>query len=123
MKFGPFHRIKSPTQTYQHALLQKSSGEIWGKAVKNGGKFPCVKAYLKPLCYDSLPGIDCADNEGIEFETAVMPSMKTPAGQVFWQAGRSPVDGLRHVDDDTIALSATIYKVVYLEPQNERVEK
>jgi hypothetical protein len=64
MLHGPFHRLESPTQTTADAILQVSSGEIWGKAAKIGGMFPCVKAYPS-----NLP----SGNRGIEFTTTIAP--------------------------------------------------
>lgn len=42
---GPYHRLESPTQTIQVALQQMKSREIWGRAHRQNGAFPCVKAY------------------------------------------------------------------------------
>lgn len=116
--YGPFHRKKSSSQTYEDVQLQISSRELWGRAIKNGGLFPYVKGYLKPLCWGLPPGEDCVDSEGIEFVTAVKPSVKMPTGQVLWGAKGRAVPGIRKVDDETIALTVTILKVVYLEERS-----
>jgi hypothetical protein len=60
---GPFHRLESPTQTKQDALLQVNSGEIWGKAAR-GSNIPTVKAYRR-----AIP----AGERGVEFTTDIMP--------------------------------------------------
>jgi hypothetical protein len=60
---GPFHRLESNTQTIGDALLQVSSGEIWGAAAR-GSNIPSVKAYR-----NQLP----AGQRGIQFTTALLP--------------------------------------------------
>ncbi|MEX6506641.1 hypothetical protein [Jiella sp. M17.18] len=111
--FGPFHRKKSPTQDHGTAVLQQRSGEIWGKPIKNGGLFPKVKAYLRPLCAGEPAGTDCHAGDGIEFVTAVMPQQVWPTGMVLWTMDNGPVAGIRLVDQDTIALAVDVTKVVY----------
>ncbi|KQW85554.1 hypothetical protein ASC89_00245 [Devosia sp. Root413D1] len=118
-EFGPFHRKKAPKQRYDDVLKQEASSEIWGKPLRLGGLFPKVKAYSMPLCFGIAAGIECADGEGIEFVTAVPPSEVLPNGVVYWTLGETPVPGLRKIDDETIALTVTISKVVY----SERGEK
>ncbi|KGF68694.1 hypothetical protein LL06_15070 [Hoeflea sp. BAL378] len=113
--YGPFHRVRSPTQSYEVALQQKDSGEIWGRPHGIGGRFPKVKAYILPLCAGEPAGTLCADEQGIEFSTRVRPTVKTPSGVVYWDNARGPIDGIRVVDDETIALEVTIYKLVYEE--------
>ena len=61
---GVYHRVSTTTQTLQTAVLQVNSREVWGRA-RQQGRFPAVKAYLGPL-----PATD----DGIEFETEVVPS-------------------------------------------------
>ena len=117
-EYGPFHRVKSPTQSYRVALQQKASGEIWGRPHGIGGKFPKVKAYVLPLCAGEPAGTACADEQGIEFATRVKPSVKAPSGVVYWDNAQGPVDGIRVVDDETIALKVTIFKLVYAEQTN-----
>lgn len=97
--------------------MQQASGEIWGRPIKHGGLFPSVKAYLKPLCHGLPPSSDCEDAQGIEFTTGVRPSVRMPTGLILWQLQRTPVEGLRRIDDETIALAVTISKVVY--PEND----
>ncbi len=60
---GPFHRLETSTQTTAHAVLQVSSGEIWGLPAR-GSNIPSVKAYR-----NALP----TGQRGIEFTTPVVP--------------------------------------------------
>lgn len=110
--YGPFHRKSSPTQTLETARSQRESGEIWGKVGRLNGFFPTVRAYKKPLCFDEPPGADCVDCDGIEFITVACPNLG-PGGMAFWCIKDRPVEGLRHRDDETISLKATIYKIIY----------
>ena len=91
-RYGPFHRKKSPTQTY-----------------------------VKPLCAGLPAGSDCVDGEGIEFTTRVRPSQRLPSGMVVWSMDQAPVDGLRRIDDETIALTVAISKIVYSEAETDGV--
>jgi hypothetical protein len=59
----PFHRLETPTQTPQIAVLQVTSNEIWGKAPRGSG-FPVVQAYR-----NNIP----AGQRGIEFTTPIAP--------------------------------------------------
>ena len=112
-KYGPFHRKKGSTQTIEDSQKQISSGEIWGKAGKIGGYFPTVKGYLGPLSHHINLAGERIDTEGVEFDTPVHPTKKGPAGMVFWHEGDAMPEGMRRVDGETIAISATIYKVHY----------
>ncbi len=64
---GPFHRLESPTQTVNDALLQQASNEVWGRPARNVAQsnLPSVKAYR-----NSLPN----GQRGIEFDTPVNPT-------------------------------------------------
>lgn len=119
--YGPFHRIKAPTQSFEIVAVQLSSKEIFGRAIRNGGQFPKVKAYIKPLCHGLTHATDCANQEGIEFNTLVEPDKSTPGGTVYWSytEGKS---GIREVDDETVALTVDIYKVFYSEALQERID-
>lgn len=120
VKYGPFHRIKSPTQNFEVVALQLQSGELFGKPIKNGGNFPMVKAYRKPLCHPNAPDLTCANEEGIEFDTFVEPNKCTPGGTLYWSYS-SGKRGMREVDYETIALTVNIYKVFYAEANSESV--
>lgn len=112
-EYGPFHRIKSPTQTHDTAIKQRQSSEIWGRPIANVGLYPKVKAYMLPLCEGEPTHTQCADEQGIEFTTFVKPASKAPSGLVYWDNASRPVEGIRIVNEETIALKATIYKIVY----------
>ena len=62
-KYGPFHRILSPTQSNEVAKLQVESQEIWGRP-RQGSDIPQVQAYSGPLP---------AGEKGIEFEAYIAP--------------------------------------------------
>jgi hypothetical protein len=113
--YGPFHRKRGPTQEYQTALLQKTSGEIWGKPTKIGGLVPKVKAYSGPLCAGRKLDVECSDSEGIDFVTRVKPSQINPSGITYWFTNGAKVDGIRDVGDDTIALEVSIDSVYYVD--------
>lgn len=113
--YGPFHRIAAPKQTLEDALKQKRSSEIWGKPIVGSGLVPRVKAYLLPLCAGEPPGNPCANERGIEFTTRAKPSVKAPSGLIYWEMKTDPTAHMRKVDDETIAIEATIYKLVYEE--------
>jgi hypothetical protein len=57
-----YSRDESPTQDKATALLQVSSGEVWGRAAQQGA-FPCVKAYRRAQA-----------GRGIEFTTNHVPT-------------------------------------------------
>ncbi len=91
--------------------MQKVSGQIWGRPVRNGGQFPVVEAYILPVCCQDEAERPCVDAEGIEFKTTLVPSQKTPHGVVCWQFKEN--SGMVRVDDETIALPAEITKICY----------
>jgi hypothetical protein len=70
---GPYHRVSSPTQSFQDAKLQRRSGELWGYTAR-GGRFPEVKAYRGPLP---------AGATGLEFRAPVVPG-HTFGREVRW---------------------------------------
>lgn len=87
MRYGPFHRLESPTQTAATARLQAASGEIWGAPARLNGLFPCVKAYRGPL----PPA-----TRGIEFTTTVAPDMGSSTPIEFrWYYPQNPRVELR----------------------------
>lgn len=115
-EFGPFHREASPTQTFADALVQRDSREVWGKAGKIGGLFPCVKAYNGPICFPLAEKIDCKDVEGIEFMTGVKPTETPPANLAFvrWHTQTDNAkNGFRMVDVETVAIQARLTKIHY----------
>lgn len=84
--YGPFYRVKTPTQTDEDIEKQLSSKEVWGKAPR-GSEIPKVKAYTKEW-------IDIySQSTGIVFWTNIPPddtgSEKT--GKVYWSGDREGV--------------------------------
>jgi hypothetical protein len=84
--YGPFHRIRSRTQSDAVARQIIASGELWGKT-PFGGDSPQVEAYLGPLPYDK---------PGIEFHSAVEPYPNKHPFHVRW---RLEQEGVRFEDD------------------------
>lgn len=81
MRYGPFHRKASPTQTDRDALLQALGGEIWGRTPR-GSAWPKVQAYLGPLPLDEA---------GIEFYTAAEPDPGDHPTRAGWTGPRPGV--------------------------------
>lgn len=75
--FGPFHRLESPTQTAEVAVLQESTGEIWGRSPK-ASEWPQVQAYRGPL-----PG----QARGVEFFARVAPDRNDHPREARWSGG------------------------------------
>ena len=75
-RFGPFHRLESPTQTAETAALQVRSQAVWGKARARGrSDIPQVQAYTGAL----PPG-----RRGIEFYTDVKIDRGCAPGRARW---------------------------------------
>jgi hypothetical protein len=79
-RFGPFHRLESPTQTPDDARRQEASGELWRREARFGG-WAKVKAYFGPL----PPGA-----RGVEFYTDAAPDIQGP--NVTWSKEGPPSD-------------------------------
>ena len=62
--------FETPTQTKATAYLQETTGEIWGRAMRGGGAFPCVKAYWGPLPIGA---------RGVEFACRTPPTHPNPS--------------------------------------------
>ena len=72
--YGPYHRVRSTTQTDELAYKIQESGELWGKAPRWSGT-PQPQAYDGPL----------PDGEiGIEFTTDVAPRPGSAPKKVRW---------------------------------------
>ena len=83
-RYGPFHRIESPTQTAEDAERQQRSGEIWGQAAR-WSPIPSVKAYR-----GALPkGV-----RGVQFNTDVRPHPNPHPTLVQWLETTSGVQAL-----------------------------
>ena len=78
---GPFCRWESKTQTPAVALLQVSSGEIWGGIPRNGGLEPTVQAYPYALA---------AEKRGIEFTTGIRPHAMSSPIEARWYLTLTP---------------------------------
>lgn len=99
-RFGPYHRLASPTQTAGVAELQVRSGEIWGRTPRLG-RFPQAKAYAGPLPDGS---------NGIEFWTEIAPD---PGGRpAFPTWGGIPRDDVP-VEGEFAKISCVITQVRY----------
>jgi hypothetical protein len=91
-QYGPFHRLRSPTQTLALAAEQERASTILGRPPR-GGLIPAVQAYAGPL----PPGL-----EGIEFYTIARPSNNHPSN-VVWYLGDQGVWEVR-LSGDTFAM-------------------
>jgi hypothetical protein len=78
-RYGPFHRLESPTQTADDAKRQEETREVWG-APPRWGHWPKVKAYPGPLG---------ARQRGIEFWTDCEPDIQ--GDHVSWARGQTGV--------------------------------
>lgn len=100
--YGPYHRLKSETQTYELALEQESSRELWGRTPR-GSNWPQVKAYRGPL----PPG-----EEGIEFDTTARPDGRDveEGMHVRWSG---PPQGNNPVRGDFVIIECVIRLISY----------
>mmetsp|Transcript_9017 Transcript_9017/g.13175 ORF Transcript_9017/g.13175 Transcript_9017/m.13175 type:complete len:145 (-) Transcript_9017:18-452(-) len=99
--YGPFHRLKSPTQTMETAQQQLSSNEIWGKP-RRSSDIPQVQCYQGELADDA---------EGIEFFTPTAPDAGVAPGQARWTG---PREGVK-VEDDFAKIHVRITKTRYMD--------
>jgi len=81
VEYGPFHRRESPTQTVDNARDQETSGELWGRAPRWGGR-PQVKAFAGPLP---------EGKRGIEFMTDAEPDRNGVPSLPTWTGPRQGV--------------------------------
>lgn len=81
-KFGPFHRVRSPTQSDDTAQLQVASQELWGRP-RRGSDIPQVQSYVGPL--------PPSPERGIEFYASVAPDRNVAPGQARWTGPREGV--------------------------------
>jgi hypothetical protein len=73
--YGPFHRVRSTTQTDKVCRDIVASNELWGK-IPYGGDQPQVQAYRGRLKSGS---------SGIEFMTALKPFPNNHPYEVRWR--------------------------------------
>ena len=83
--YGPYYRIKSPSQTEEDIRTQLQSKEIWGEAPRNiyGSDIPKVKAYS-----ESPEGKNI---KGVMFWTTVPPDSGGIPGKPTWSGEREGV--------------------------------
>jgi hypothetical protein len=108
MAYGPFCRLENPeTQTKALAVQQKRTGEIWGRPHRQGGLFPCVKAYPRQLL---------AAEHGIEFVTPTAPDRSYSAPhEARWYYPHTPGVTL-HTDEkgeEFAVISVTVTNIQY----------
>lgn len=100
-----YHRLGSPSQTLQTAVLQTHSHEVWGLGAFHS-PLPSVKAYRGAL----PPNMD-----GIEFETDIPPTPGTSTPTTaYWYLGEAtqkvdPIVGVLPY----VKIGVTIRKVIY----------
>jgi len=102
--YGPFHRLKSATQSLQLARLQQKTERLIGRA-GYGASLPSVKAYVGPLPPSA---------EGIEFTTDVEPKITTPF-EARWSFGDLGVLELNDQNESQVFIPVNITKIVYSE--------
>ena len=78
---GPFHRLRSTTQTDEVAAQQSESLEVWGRP-RQYSNIPQVQAYMGPLP---------ATAAGVEFYSLPPPDTGTAPGHVRWTGPRPGV--------------------------------
>ena len=93
MRFGPFCRWESTTQTSADARLQEQTGEIWGRTPR-WGMVPTVQAYPFPLA---------ATQRGIEFTTNTEPHANGSPYEIRWYLNLTPGVLLRQKDGEDFA--------------------
>ncbi|MFE2669216.1 hypothetical protein [Streptomyces mirabilis] len=79
--YGPFHRLGNPnTQSAEVARSMVQSGELWGRAPRQGGN-ATAQAWRGPIPKDAKPG-------SLEFYTTVQPKSygRSLPGQAAWEA-------------------------------------
>jgi hypothetical protein len=101
-KYGPYHRLRSPTQDEVTARVQLNTGQVCGRPAQWSGLFS-VKAYRGQLPQGA---------EGIEFVTDVLPSPGAHPTLVFWYEGTqgvtvAPINGQTFA---TISVRVTTYR-------------
>eukprot|EP00977_Amphora_coffeiformis_P013446 scaffold3529_cov271-Amphora_coffeaeformis.AAC.4 len=89
--YGPFHRLRSPTQTDAIAHQQETSRELWGKP-RQYSAIPQVQAYTGPLPFLSAnTATTTVATAGLEFVTTTAPDTGTAPGHARWTGPRPGV--------------------------------
>lgn len=86
--YGPFHRLKSSTQTNDVAKQQQANQQIWGRP-RLYSSIPQVQAYT---------GLLPEHEQGIEFYTTTPPDSNVSPGQARWTGPRDGVEIVRNED-------------------------
>jgi hypothetical protein len=81
--YGPYHRLRSATQTEDDDWQQMLSGELWGRASSYTGGPRRAKAWRGTLG---------PNDHGIEFFARVAPDLGRSGVLIWWSEGR---DGVR----------------------------
>jgi hypothetical protein len=106
-RYGPFHRLESPTQTPEDARLQVESQEIWGRTPRFG-LGPTVQAILGPLPDGT---------RGIEFYTPISPDSGEYPVHICWsREGRGTKDEVL-VEGDYAKIPCVVVRVRQGEPE------
>ena len=103
--YGPFHRLRSPTQTRQTADLQEKTGIIVGRRPR-WSQFPSVQAYIGPLPSDA---------EGIEFFTTVKPTSSDHPYLVRWTTVDDKIAASISGKDNFASIPIVLTKKIYIE--------
>jgi len=98
-RYGPFHRLASPTQTEEDARRQSASGEIWGRTPQSSD-WVQVRAYR-----GSLPN----GLFGIEFYTDILPDDPQNRSRICW----SSIGGRVRLDGEFAKLECVVTKIRY----------
>jgi hypothetical protein len=101
-QYGPFHRLKSPTQTLAIAAEQERASVLLGR-LPQWGRIPTVQAYTGPLP---------AGQEGIEFYTIARPSNTHPS-EARWYLGDQDVWDVRRSSDTFAMIVVWIVELRY----------
>jgi hypothetical protein len=108
--YGPYNRVEYPFgQTWETALKQVASGEIWGNTPKNGGMEPTVQAFPNRLA----PGV-----RGIEFTTEIKPHPNGSPFELRWYLTQTPGVLSRRLNGVEVA-AITVDNIVNLQPRQE----
>lgn len=101
VRYGPYHRLSSPTQTEDDALKQRASGELWGRTPWRGN-WPQVQAFDGPLPTDA---------NGIEFYTTRPPDGPNSRPWISWSG--SPLRSDVTNRDDFAIIDCEIVRIFY----------
>ncbi|WP_409464318.1 hypothetical protein [Amycolatopsis sp. GA6-003] len=107
-RYGPYHRLESPSQSPETARLIEESNEVWGRTPRHGSN-PAVRAWNGPLP---------PDRRGVEFYTDVKPHFYgSKSGLREWRAAQ----GIP-VEDEFAKLEVVVTKNTQAEAAPEPAE-